>query len=133
MEKFKVKSHKRNELVDINSQVENIVARSGVKEGICSIYAPHATCGVMINENYDPNICLDILDCMTEYVPQGKWRHDKIDNNADSHIKASIIGPSETIPITDGKLLMGTWQSIMLADFDGPRERTVVVTIIENK
>ena len=130
MEEIRVKSNKRNELVDIHSQVENIVAKSGVKEGICAVYAPHATCGIMINENYDPNICLDIIECLQEYIPQGKWRHDKIDNNADSHIKASIVGPSETIPITDGRLLMGTWQSIMLADFDGPRERKIIVTII---
>ena len=132
MESIIVKSSKRNELIDISQQVEDIVVKSGVKEGICNVYAPHATCGVIINENYDPNICLDIMDCLKEYIPQGKWRHDRIDNNADSHIKAAIVGPSETIPISDGRLLLGTWQSIMLADFDGPKERTIVVTTIKS-
>ena len=133
MESIFVKSSKRNELIDINQQVEDIVAKSGIKEGICHVYAPHATCGVIINENYDPNICLDILDCLREHVPGGRWRHDRIDSNADSHIKATIVGPSETIPISDGRLVMGTWQSIMLADFDGPRERRIVVTVIKGQ
>ena len=132
MEVITVRSNRRNELIDINQQVADIVAKSGIKEGICSIYSPHATCGIMINENYDPNICLDIIDCLSEYIPQGKWRHDKIDNNADAHIKASIVGPSETIPVKDGNLIMGTWQSLMLADFDGPRERRIIVNIIKS-
>ncbi len=132
MESITVKSSKRNELIDINHEVEDIVSKSGIKEGICNIYAPHATCGIIINENYDPNICLDIVDLLKEYVPQGKWRHDRIDNNADAHIKAAIVGPSETIPISKGRLVMGRWQSIMLADFDGPRERKIVVNIIKS-
>ena len=132
MESINVKSSKRNELIDINHEVEDIVSKSGIKEGICNIYAPHATCGIIINENYDPNICLDIVDLLKEYVPQGKWRHDRIDDNADAHIKAAIVGPSETIPISEGRLVMGRWQSIMLADFDGPRERKIVVNIIKS-
>jgi len=132
MESINVKSSKRNELIDINHEVEDIVSKSGIKEGICNIYAPHATCGIIINENYDPNICLDIVDLLKEYIPQGKWRHDRIDNNADAHIKAAIVGPSETIPISEGRLVMGRWQSIMLADFDGPRERKIVVNIIKS-
>ena len=132
MESITVKSSKRNELIDINHEVEDIVAKSGIKAGICNIYAPHATCGIIINENYDPNICLDIVDLLKEHIPQGKWRHDKIDNNADAHIKAAIVGASETIPISEGRLVMGRWQSIMLADFDGPRERKIVVTIIKS-
>ena len=132
MEVIVVRSNKRNELIDINQQVADIVSRSEVKEGICFIYAPHATAGIMINENDDPNICLDITECLSEYIPQGKWKHDRIDNNADAHIKASIVGPSETIPIKDGNLLMGTWQSIMLADFDGPRERRIIVNVIKS-
>jgi len=102
-----VKSNKHNELIDINQKVLDIVNKSKVKEGICNIYVPHATCAVMINENYDPNICLDIIDSLNENIPEGKWRHDKVDNNAAAHIKASIIGPSQTIPIKDGKLMLG--------------------------
>lgn len=129
---FTVSSKERNEIIDINEKVEQIVAKSNVKEGICMVYVPHATCAVIINENYDPNICLDLIDFLSEQIPQGKWRHDQVDGNADAHIKASIIGPSETIPIKDGKLMLGQWQDIMLADFDGPRERRVMVSIIKS-
>ena len=132
MESITVRSSKRNELIDINSEVVDIVSKSGIKDGICNIYAPHATCGIIINENYDPNICLDVIDLLKEHIPQGKWRHDSIDNNADAHIKAAIVGPSETIPVSEGRLVMGTWQSIMLADFDGPRERTILVSVIKS-
>ena len=132
METIIVNSNKRNELIDINQQVVEIVANSGIKEGLCNVYTPHATCGIMINENYDPNICLDIVDCLKEHIKEGKWRHDRIDDNADSHIKSAIVGPSETIPILNGKLALGTWQSIMLADFDGPRKRKIIVTIIKS-
>lgn len=132
MIEFQVKSSKRNEIIDINKKVDEIIANSKVKEGICNVYVPHATCAIIINENYDPNICLDVLEFLEDKIPQGKWKHDRVDGNADSHIKASIVGPSENIPIKDGKLLLGTWQSIMLADFDGPRDRNVIVTIIKS-
>ena len=85
----------------------------------------------MINENWDPNIMLDIIDSLNSLIPKGKWRHDKVDNNGAAHIKASIIGPSEIIPVKNGELLLGKWQDIMLADFDGPKERKILVDIIK--
>lgn len=122
------RSRKREDIIDITEQVEKAV--EGIRDGICWVYTPHATCAIIINENYDPNVCEDILLALRKLFPQGKWLHDKIDSNADAHIKSAILGPSEAIPIKDGKLQMGTWQSIMLADFDGPRERKIVVKVL---
>jgi len=125
-------SSKKNQLLDITSKVEEVVKQSKIKQGLCIVYVPHATAALMINENYDPNVCDDILDSLRENIPEGKWRHDRVDNNAAAHIKSAIVGPSELIPIKDGKLLLGTWQSLMLADFDGPKRRRIYVQIIKD-
>ena len=130
IKEFTLNSTKK-EIIDITDKVKKIVKESGVKEGICVVYVPHATCAVMVNENYDPNIMDDIIEALDKLIPQGKWRHDKVDSNGAAHIKASIIGPSENIPIKDGELMLGRWQDIMLGDFDGPRERKIIVEIIE--
>lgn len=132
IKEFVMNSKNKNDILDINSKVEKIVSESKVKEGFAVIYTQHATCAIIINENYDPNILLDIINALSALIPEGKWKHDKIDNNGAAHIKAAIIGPSEVIPIKDGKLLLGRWQSIMLADFDGPRERTVIVQVVSS-
>ena len=124
-----VSTSKKEELVDITDEVRKIVAESKVKEGVCNVYVPHATAAVTLNENADPNVMVDIVNALDKVVPQGKWLHDMVDGNGDSHIKSAIVGPSETIPIKDGKLLLGTWQDIMLCDFDGPRQRRVIITI----
>ena len=128
---FAISSTEKQEVVDITEEVKKIVEESGIRGGICVVYVPHATAGVIINENYDPNICTDLVNCLNKLVPAGKWLHDKIDNNADAHIKAAIIGPSETIVIEKGELVLGTWQSLMLCDFDGPKKRKVIVKIIK--
>lgn len=124
-----ISTSKNQELVDITDEVRKIVADSKVKEGMCNVYVPHATAAVTLNENADPNVMVDIVNALDKLVPQGKWLHDSVDNNGASHIKSAIIGPSETIPIKDGKLLLGTWQDIMLCDFDGPRQRRIIITI----
>lgn len=128
---FKISTAKQQELVDITKEVKEIVKDSKAKEGMCLVYVPHASAAIIINENYDPNICLDIIDALNNAIPlHKKYRHDKVDNNAAAHIKSAIIGPSETIPVKDSKLILGTWQSIMLAEFDGPKkERTVIVQV----
>ena len=89
-EEIILSTRKEQELVDITSQIKEIVKKSKVKNGLCNIYTAHATGAIIINENYDPNICLDLIDSLNENIPAGKWRHDKIDNNADAHIKAAI-------------------------------------------
>ncbi|MBI2541538.1 YjbQ family protein [Candidatus Woesearchaeota archaeon] len=128
---FTISTSKKQELIDITGKVENIIKKSNVKEGLCSVFACHATAAIIINENYDPNICLDLLDALNKLIPAGIWRHDKIDGNADAHIKAAILGPSETIPVKNGRLELGQWQSIMMAELDGPRnDRKIIVTIL---
>ena len=129
-----IASNKREEIVDITNTVENIVNKSGIKSGLCSIFIPHATAAITLNENADPNVCKDILNLLKNIVPKGVWMHDRIDGNADAHIKASIIGPSVTIPIKDNELILGTWQDLFLCEFDGPRnKRKLIITIIEEK
>ena len=88
-----------------------------------------ATAAVVINENDDPNVCEDVLDALDKLIPAGVWRHDRVDGNAAAHIKSAILGPGETIPVRDGKLVLGTWQAIMLVELDGPRDRRVIVTV----
>lgn len=131
MPEIKLSTTKKQEIVDITDSVQEIISKSKVKDGICNLFVLGATAAIIINENDDPNICLDLIDCLDKIAPQGVWRHDKVDSNASAHIKSAILGPSETVPITDGKLDLGTWQSIMLADFDGPRsERIVFVKVL---
>lgn len=126
-----ISSSRRLEMIDINSEVEKIVAESKVKGGICNVFCSHATGAIAINENYDPNCCVDFHECLAKLIPQGKWKHDSVDGNSDAHIKAAIIGPSESIPIKNGKLELGTWQSIMLVELDGPRsDRKIIITVI---
>ncbi|MBN1644722.1 YjbQ family protein [Candidatus Woesearchaeota archaeon] len=121
-----IETSKKQEIIDITDKIEKLV---NITEGICMVYVPHATAAIMINESYDPKIMTDIIDALNLLIPQGKWKHDLVDNNGAAHIKAGIIGPSEQIPIIDGKLGLGRWQGIMLCDFDGPRKRKIIVSI----
>ena len=123
-------TNKPRVLVDITEQVRAEVRRSEVTDGTCALYAMGATAALMIQENDDPNITLDVLDCLDELAPAGRWRHDRVDDNGAAHIQAGIVGPSETIPIRAGKLGLSTWQNVFMCDFDGPRaRRTVLITI----
>jgi secondary thiamine-phosphate synthase enzyme len=126
---FTVSTQNPYEVVDITHQVAEIVGDSDLEDEICSVYVPHATAAIVINENADPNIGHDLLDALTKLIPEGIWRHDRIDNNGAAHIKAAILGPGETIPVHHGRLVLGTWQAIMLVDLDGPRTRRVIVTV----
>ncbi len=126
---FTVQSERQFQMLDVTSQVSKIVADAASEEGLCSVYVPHATAAVVINESADPNICDDTLDALNKLVPSGVWRHDRIDHNGAAHIKAAMLGPGETIPVRNGRLLLGTWQAIMIVDLDGPRRRRVIVTV----
>jgi secondary thiamine-phosphate synthase enzyme len=129
--KIEISTSQQKELVDITQKVREHVQRSKVSEGICSLYAQGATAALMIQENDDPNIRADVLECFDKLVPSGVWRHDRIDHNGAAHIQAGLIGPSETIPIRGGELALSTWQNVFLCDFDGPRPvRRVMVTIM---
>jgi secondary thiamine-phosphate synthase enzyme len=129
MKEFFVKTKRKFQVIDITANIQEIVERAVVAEGLCCVFVPHATAAVAINENADPNIGEDLQEALAKLIPEGVWRHDQIDDNAAAHIKAAIIGPSEMVPVKNGKLVLGTWQSLMLLEFDGPRERKVIVQI----
>ena len=133
-EEFYISTKKKQELLDITERINSIIKKSKMKNGLCNIFTTHTTAAIIINENYDPNICLDLLDSLNKLIPNGIWRHDRIDGNADAHLKSAILGPQETIPIKNGELKLGRWQSIMLVELDGPRnDRKIIVTIIGDK
>ena len=129
MTELRIRTTAKRAMVDLTARVAEIVARSGLAEGLCSVYVPHATAAIVINENDDPNVCTDVLDALDRLIPAGIWRHDRVDGNAASHIQATILGPGETIPVKDGRLQLGTWQAVMLVELDGPRERRVLVSV----
>ncbi len=108
-----------------------MVKQSGLKNGIVNIYVRGATAAVMIQENWDRSVQTDVVNLMRKIIPNGVWEHDKQDGNGDSHLKAGIVGPSETVPVIDGSPGLSTWQDIFLCEFDGPRQtREIAVTII---
>jgi len=124
-----VKSRSRNEFINITSEVQNAVDKSGIKDGVCYVFVPHTTAGVTINEAADPDVVADIQQELNKIAPAGShYRHTE--GNADAHIKASIIGSSLTVFIENSKLKLGTWQGIFFCEFDGPRNRKVWVKIM---
>jgi secondary thiamine-phosphate synthase enzyme len=131
MHEITISTGKKQQIIDITGKVTDAVKNSGVKQGICHVFVAHATAAIIINENYDPNVCADIINALDKLVPQGIWLHDSVDNNGAAHIKSSILGPSETLPIKNSELQLGQWQSIMLCDFDGPRQRKIYIQIIK--
>ena len=130
-ENISVATSRREELVDITVQVQNAVAHSKVENGLIVLYVQGATAGLMIQENWDESVQTDVVNLLQKLIPRGVWLHDQQDGNGDSHLKAGLVGPSESIPIIDGNLGLSQWQNVFLCEFDGPRsERQVVCTII---
>lgn len=129
---FTLSTSAKFEVHDITSQVAEAVRASGARDGLCAVFTPHATAAVTINENDDPNVGTDLLDALGRIVKEHDgWRHDRVDDNAAAHIKAAIVGPSEAIPVVEGKLALGTWQNVFFCEFDGPRpSRRVHVTVV---
>ncbi len=129
-----VETSQREELIDITDLVTSVVQNSGIQNGLVSLYAQGATAAIMIQENWDASVRTDVIDCLQKLIPRGVWLHDRQDGNGDSHLKSGLVGPSETIPLIDGKIGLSTWQNIFLCEFDGPRtERKIVCTIIEDR
>jgi len=129
MEKFNVSTSQRIDMVDITDQVQQIIHSNGLKDGTVTLFVPHTTCGITINENTDPDVVRDIKYQMEKLVPYEEgYRH--YEKNSDSHIKTAITGSSETVIIQNGALALGTWQGIFLCDFDGPRMRSVWVKLM---
>jgi secondary thiamine-phosphate synthase enzyme len=126
---IQIKTTTRNELVDITAQVEKAVEEAGVSEGICLVAVPHTTAAVTINENADPSVKADIIAKLNALVPAGdQYRHRE--GNADAHIKATLVGPSEALLVRGGRLSLGTWQGVFFCEFDGPRTRKVWVRVM---
>jgi secondary thiamine-phosphate synthase enzyme len=127
-----VKTRSRTEMVDISADVGRVVARSGVREGFCMLYVPHTTAGVTINESADPSVRADILMVLNQMVPwKADYRH--AEGNSPAHVKATLVGASQTVAIENGALVLGTWQGIFFCEFDGPRERKVHLRILEGR
>lgn len=128
-EMLTVQTRSRSQMVNITSSVQGVVSASGIDSGLCHVFVPHTTAGVTIQENADPDVVTDFLDVLGRLVPQSADYHH-VEGNSDSHVKASLVGSSVTIPITGGRLQLGTWQAVYFCEFDGPRTRKVTVTII---
>lgn len=129
MKQFSVRTRQRMQMVDITSEVSQCVEETGIREGVCVVFVPHTTCGVTINENADPSVSADIISQTASLVPkQGPYRHTE--GNSDAHIKASLFGSSVLVPISGGRLALGTWQGLFLCEFDGARTRRVFVQVI---
>lgn len=128
---FEVETRQAEQSIDITERVKSIVKGAGVAEGLCQVMALHSTVAIVVNETADPNIGRDVIDALGRAAPRDHdWLHDRIDDNAHAHVKASLLGSSELIPLRGGELLLGTWQGIWLYEFDGPRSRRVAVTLL---
>ena len=130
-EVFEVETREKSTCIDVTEQVFEIVRKSGVARGLCHVMVLHSTAAIVVNENDDPNIGFDVLTALDRAVPLHEgWLHDQVDNNAAAHIKASILGPAETMAVEDGEPVLGRWQGILLLEFDGPRRRKISVQVL---
>ena len=129
MEQFEVRTPSRSCMIEITSQIGQIVAQSGIEDGICYVFIPHTTAGLTINENADPTVQSDILKELEKVVP---WRdnYDHYEGNSAAHIKASVMGSGHFVLVSGRRLRLGTWQGIYLCEFDGPRQRKVWVQVV---
>jgi len=130
METFTVATRTRNQFVEITAEVREALGRSGIREGLCVVYCPHTTAAVTVNENADPDVVHDMLLHLGRTVPQQQTGFRHGEGNSDSHIKASLIGPSVTLIVDKGDLVLGRWQGIWFCEFDGPRTRTCHVQLL---
>jgi secondary thiamine-phosphate synthase enzyme len=126
-----IQTDRREGLYDITRQVHNEVKASGIESGLVNVYVQGATAAIMIQENWDESVQTDVVHLLQKLIPRGLWQHDLQDGNGDSHLKAGLVGPSESIPVINGQMGLSTWQNIFLCEFDGPRaERHIVITVI---
>jgi len=130
---LKIKTNYKQEIIDITKELDIFLKESKIKEGLLTAYVQHTTASLIINENEDSNICKDVINCLNSLIPQGKWIHDKIDNNGAAHLKATILGCSIQIPIKDNKMQLGKWQKCLFVELDGPRKRNIIINIMGDK
>ena len=127
---LKIRSRQREELVEFTDEVRRKVRESGAREGVCVLFVRHTTAGLTVNENADPDVPRDMLHALRALIPQHGMGFRHGEENSDAHIKATLVGPSLAVPFADGELLLGRWQGIFLCEFDGGREREVILRII---
>lgn len=125
-----VKTHRRNEMIDITAQIRAFVSQSGITNGSVTIFCPHTTAGITINENADPDVTHDILLTLDELLPQLRAGYQHAEGNSDAHVKSTLVGASETIFIENGSMILGTWQGIYFCEFDGPRSRKAYLHVM---
>lgn len=130
MDEIRVRTSARSELVEITGQVQGVVAASGVRDGAAVVQSLHTTAALTVNENADPFVVDDVLRKLDRLVPREEAYYQHAEGNSDSHLKTSFFGPSVTVIVQEGRLVLGTWQGIYLAEFDGPRERRVAVQLL---
>jgi len=128
-ETLRLRTRSKFEVVDLTPGVAAAVERSRVAEGVCTVFVRHATAAIVINENADAGVRADIIAALDKLFPEGVWEHDRVDDNGAAHLKAAFLGPSESVPVRDGRLLLGTWQGIALVECDGPRDREIIVDV----
>ena len=127
--RLEVRTTRREDLIDVTSRVAEAVAASGVLDGVVLVSSPHTTAGITVNENADPDVVRDLLHGLTRVSPlEGGWHH--FEGNSDAHLKTALVGSSATLPVRAGRVSLGTWQAIYFAEFDGPRSRTLDVTVV---
>ncbi len=129
-ETIRVRTTKHTSVVNITPQIRDIVKKSGVREGLCLVYVPHTTACVFVNEGADPDVVKDIIYMVEKLIPWDDPKYEHVEGNSAAHIRSAIIGNSRVIPVVGGDLALGTWESVFLAEFDGPRERKVVVKVL---
>lgn len=128
MRALQITTRYREEMVDVTAQVRDAIRGSGVRDGICLVYSPHTTCGVTVNEGWDPAVAADALGHVRELVPQSK-AYQHAEGNSDSHIKTMLVGTSATLPVAGGDIRLGRWQAVFLCEFDGPRQRELWIAL----
>ena len=125
---LQVRTRAHSELSDITSQVQRVVAESGVQEGVCHVFVPHTTAGLTLNENWDPDVRGDLVRALAAMVPNVPFRH--AEGNSPAHLMSTLVGSSETLLVSGGRLVLGSWQGIYVAEFDGPRRRRTLVKVV---
>ena len=131
--RLRVRSREREELVEFTNEVSRRLRESGARDGVCTLYVRHTTAGLTVNENADPDVPRDMLHALRTLVPQHGMGFRHSEENSDAHIKATLVGPSVTVPFADGELLLGRWQGIFLCEFDGGREREVIMQVLRTE
>ena len=128
LHEIRITTRKRNEMKDITGEIESAVSDSGITEGVCHIFVPHTTAAVTINEKADPDVATDISSTLEKIIPAG-WGYRHAEGNSDSHLKSSLVGSSELVVISNGRMLLGVWQAVFFCEFDGPRSRRCYIRI----